>query len=123
MCSLITGMTAGRDGTLSEVQRIGWMQEAAKLRQAKNATLVQHATVSHTPVVGLKSSGTDVKTPKVFICYRRVDSEYPAHSIYETLVSHFGKEAVFFDVDSIPLGVKFHGILNEAVANATSSWR
>lgn len=54
--------------------------------------------------------------PKIFISYRRDDSAYPAQVIHETLVAKFGEEAVFFDVDSIPVGMDFHGILNEAVA-------
>ena len=36
--------------------------------------------------------------------------------ICDTLVTHFGKENIFFDVDVIPLGMDFHRILNEAVA-------
>ena len=54
--------------------------------------------------------------PKIFICYRRADSEYPAHSIYDALASRFGQENVFFDVDTIPVGLDFHGVLNEAVS-------
>ena len=66
--------------------------------------------------VGLKSSSnSDVVSPRIFICYRRDDSAYPSQSIYDTLVSHFGKESVFFDVDTIPVGLDFHGFLNEAV--------
>ena len=63
----------------------------------------------------VRPSGKSTKGPKVFICYRRVDSEYPAQFIHDKLVSYFGDDAVFFDVDSIPLGEDFHGILNEAV--------
>ena len=44
-----------------------------------------------------------------------MDSDYPAQFVHDNLVSHFGDNAVFFDVDSIPAGVNFHGILNEAV--------
>ena len=54
--------------------------------------------------------------PKIFICYRRDDSAYLSQFIYDTLVSHFDKESVFFDVDTIPAGQDFHEILNEAVA-------
>ncbi len=54
--------------------------------------------------------------PKLFISYRREDSAYPAHSICERLKSHFGKDAVFIDVDTIPYGVDFRKHLNDAVA-------
>lgn len=54
--------------------------------------------------------------PKIFISYRHDDGAYPAHSICDLLVDHFGKGAVFFDVHSIPLGSDFHGVLSDAVA-------
>jgi hypothetical protein len=54
--------------------------------------------------------------PKVFICYRREDSAYPAHQIYGVLSNHFGSESVVFDVDTIPLGVDFREYLNKQVS-------
>ncbi len=39
---------------------------------------------------------------KVFISYRRSDTEYIAGRIYDRLVSALGKDQVFKDVDSIP---------------------
>ncbi len=43
----------------------------------------------------------------VFISYRRDDSAATCGRIYDRLVSHFGREAIFIDVDNIPLGVNF----------------
>jgi hypothetical protein len=54
--------------------------------------------------------------PKIFISYRRNDSSYPADSIYKALASVFGKEALVFDVDTIPLGVDFRVHLSGEVA-------
>ncbi len=54
--------------------------------------------------------------PKIFISYRRADSRKDAGRIYDRLVDAFGKDAIFKDVDSIPLGADFRGILREAVA-------
>jgi flagellar biosynthesis GTPase FlhF len=54
--------------------------------------------------------------PKVFICYRREDSAYPAHQIYTILTNHFGSESVVFDVDTIPLGIDFRKYLNKQVS-------
>jgi flagellar biosynthesis GTPase FlhF len=54
--------------------------------------------------------------PKVFICYRREDSAYPAHQIYTILTQHFGSESVVFDVDTIPLGIDFRKYLNKQVS-------
>jgi oligopeptide transport system substrate-binding protein len=44
---------------------------------------------------------------KLFICYRRSDSADIAGRLYDRLASHFGRDAIFKDVDSIPLGIDF----------------
>lgn len=54
--------------------------------------------------------------PKIFISYRRADSRKDAGRIYDRLVEAFGKENIFKDVDNIPLGKDFRGVLREAVA-------
>lgn len=43
----------------------------------------------------------------IFISYRRDDSAATVGRIYDRLVEAFGKEVVFKDVDSIPLGADF----------------
>src|SRR5215510_7013524 len=56
------------------------------------------------------------RTPRtIFISYRRQDSGDVTGRIYDRLVQHFGKEAIFKDVDSIPLGVDFREFLGDAV--------
>ena len=53
---------------------------------------------------------------KILISYRREDSADVTGRIYDRLVQQFGQEAVFKDVDSIPLGVDFRAYLDEQVA-------
>jgi formylglycine-generating enzyme required for sulfatase activity len=53
--------------------------------------------------------------PKVFISYRRQDSAAMAGRIYDRLQAHFGKDAVFMDVDSIPFGADFRQHIRKAV--------
>ncbi len=53
--------------------------------------------------------------PAIFITYRRDDSIDVTGRIYDRLCEYFGKENVFKDVDSIPLGVNFRKYLSEAV--------
>lgn len=52
---------------------------------------------------------------KIFISYRRDDSGYVADSIYKRLCQDFDPEAVFFDVEGMPLGVEWDIYLRERV--------
>jgi hypothetical protein len=52
---------------------------------------------------------------KIFISYRRQDSMHQTGRIYDRLEARFGAEAVFKDVDSIPLGVDFRTVLANEV--------
>jgi formylglycine-generating enzyme required for sulfatase activity len=53
--------------------------------------------------------------PKIFISYRRSDSEDNAGRIYDRLSTDFGKASVFFDVDTIPFGIDFRDFLKGEV--------
>lgn len=53
---------------------------------------------------------------KILISYRREDSADVTGRIFDRLVQQFGREAVFKDVDSIPLGINFRKHLDEQVA-------
>jgi hypothetical protein len=57
----------------------------------------------------------------IFISYRRVESIHQAGRIYDDLVAHFGKAAVFKDVDSIPAGVDFRSHLNQVLATCQAA--
>jgi formylglycine-generating enzyme required for sulfatase activity len=52
---------------------------------------------------------------KIFISYRRQDSAGVAGRIYDRLRAHFGNDAVFMDIDSIPFGVDFREHIDAAV--------
>ena len=45
--------------------------------------------------------------PKIFLCYRREDTQGFARGIYQSLASKYGHEQVFRDIDSTPAGVRF----------------
>ena len=51
----------------------------------------------------------------VFISYRRDDSPGAAGRIYDRLANRLGREKVFFDIDSIGLGVDFVDVLWKSV--------
>ena len=52
----------------------------------------------------------------LFISYRRSDSEAYTGRLYDRLTLQFGKDTVFKDVDSIPLGTDFRTHLNAVVS-------
>ena len=52
---------------------------------------------------------------RIFISYRRADSAGYAGRIYDRLTAHFGKDAVFMDVDTIEAGLDFVEVLQNAV--------
>jgi|HubBroStandDraft_6_1064221.scaffolds.fasta_scaffold25604_2 hypothetical protein len=54
--------------------------------------------------------------PKVFCCYRREDSTHQTGRIFDQLTARFGKDDLFRDVDSMPLGFDFRNVLSEQVA-------
>jgi thiol-disulfide isomerase/thioredoxin len=55
---------------------------------------------------------------KIFISYRREDSEWPANEIYTAIRKRVGNpdEDVFIDVDHIPFGVNFKNYIHGIVA-------
>lgn len=52
---------------------------------------------------------------RIFISYRRSDSADVAGRIYDRLIDKFGKNLIFKDVDSIPLGLDFKEYLDKKV--------
>ena len=62
-------------------------------------------------------ASTDTKKKnQLFLSYRRKDAADTTGRIRERLVAHFGRDAVFFDVDSIPLGVNFRAHIVSTLA-------
>ncbi|MGD8404526.1 MAG: TIR domain-containing protein [Anaerolineales bacterium] len=58
---------------------------------------------------------TPPQTGRIFISYRRADSAGYAGRIYDRLAAHFGKDAIFMDVDTIEAGLDFVEVLENAV--------
>jgi outer membrane protein assembly factor BamB len=54
---------------------------------------------------------------RIFISYRREDSQDVAGRIYDRLVARYGEEHVFKDVDDIPLGADFPQHIDGAVSS------
>lgn len=52
---------------------------------------------------------------QIFLSYRREDSADVSGRIYDRLAQHFGQNAIFTDVNSIPLGIDFQQYIDEQV--------
>jgi hypothetical protein len=50
--------------------------------------------------------------PRIVISYRRADAEAITGRIFDRLVARYGRDAVFRDVDNIPLGVDFRHFID-----------
>src|SRR5580658_2896207 len=55
---------------------------------------------------------------KIIVSYRRSDSQAVAGRIVDRLISHFGADAVFMDVDNIPFGIDFRDYIHSVFAKA-----
>jgi TIR domain-containing protein len=51
----------------------------------------------------------------VFISYRRSDSAAITGRIRDRLADYYGADAIFIDIDSIPLGIDFRQQIQEAI--------
>lgn len=56
---------------------------------------------------------------KIFISYRRSDADVVAHRMFDWLVEEFGSDAVFIDIDRLPLGGDFRSHINEQILQAS----
>lgn len=71
------------ENTLAEVQREGTTRRESRIQ------------------------ATQLERPKIFLCYRREDTQGFARGIYQSLAGKYGHEQVFRDIDSTPAGVRF----------------
>ena len=53
--------------------------------------------------------------PKISISYRRADSEAITGRIFDRLIAHYGKDAIFRDIDNIPIGTDFRQHISETL--------
>ena len=67
------------------------------------------------PVRGTDHVGeAEAVRPKVFLCYRREDSQNQAGRIHDWLTNRFGNEAVFYDLN-IPAGEDWRQFIEESI--------
>ncbi len=59
-------------------------------------------------------------TGRIFINYRRGDSQAAAGRLYDRLLQHFDRDRLFMDVDGLEPGVDFEKSLDEQVSNCSA---
>jgi hypothetical protein len=55
---------------------------------------------------------------RIFISYRREDSQDVTGRVYDRLVEYFSAASIFKDIDNIPLGLDFRTVLDDAMDKA-----
>jgi hypothetical protein len=63
------------------------------------------------------AGSTPAAPGRIFLSYRREETDFPAGWLHDRLVAHFGRDQVFRDVDDIPLGANFPEVIAKAVAS------
>ena len=63
------------------------------------------------------TASTGTAPGRIFMSYRREETAYPAAWLFDRLASHFGRDQVFKDVNSIELGDDFVEVINTAVGS------
>ena len=66
---------------------------------------------------GIMTASTGNVPARIFMSYRREETAYPAAWLFDRLASHFGREQVFKDIDSIELGDDFMEVITTAVGS------
>jgi hypothetical protein len=54
---------------------------------------------------------------KIFISYRREDAPDAAGRIADRLIDHFGIGSIFFDIDTVPIGVDYRDHIDEVISS------
>lgn len=58
--------------------------------------------------------------PRIFICYRREDTQDAAGRLHDRLVEAYGADRVFMDIDNVPLGADFVGYVSEQISRCSA---
>jgi ATP-dependent Clp protease ATP-binding subunit ClpB len=114
---------------LANAQRRGDFQHAGELAYGRipglekqlteveaSATMEESVTADDVSMALSQQPDALVQSGKIFISYRRRDSAGYAGRVHDRLEREFGRDLVFMDVDSIPLGADFVEILRAAVS-------
>jgi hypothetical protein len=91
------------------VKPVSQDRKSQSLRPAKTARPISDSLARK------EEAAPQAGSAHIFVSYRRSDSADVSGRIYDRLIAKFGKETVFKDVDSIPLGLDFKEYLDKQV--------
>jgi hypothetical protein len=75
------------------------------------SSISRHVRPSKEPLV------SEARPRRIFLCYRREDTQGEAGRLHDRLSAVYGPEWVFMDVDSVPFGVDFVDHIREQLAD------
>jgi hypothetical protein len=103
----------------------GNVKEEAHGKQETSDQIEQGADVAAASVTGVEGTretriqAAPFERPKIFLCYRREDTQWPAGRIYDNLASKYGQEQVFRDIDSTRAGIKYSAWIESKVSQSS----
>ena len=92
--------------------RLAWSSATKARLIAELATLAKQGTIAQPPQRPARSAEPPLR---VFINYRRRDSQAEANWLHEILSEQFGDDNVFIDTDDIPPGSDFDEVLRSQI--------
>ena len=103
---------------------IAYWRETVSRRQFAQLQARGESGISYLGDGYLEGSGelvakrTPQNSPRITISYRREDSGIITGRIFDRLANHYGKNAVFRDIDNIPAGVDFREHIGETLSQS-----
>ena len=91
-----------------------WQRSIAIQYSPQQSTIA----IQHSPPESMKRPTPQPRGSKIFISYRRLDTSHIAGRIYDRLAREMPENEVFFDVDTIPIGVNFKQHISSAVGSS-----
>ena len=89
-------------------------EEAEREAAAAVAPVAKAQPERETPV-----QAPELQRARVFLCYRREDTQWSAGRIYDNLASEYGQEQVFRDIDSTRAGTKYSAWIESRVSQSS----
>lgn len=119
ICLLVGWRFFKNENVVMENDQLFKKKHGKGLKKETAAKKVVQEQPRKTEIKPKPTHGADATTTKtIFLSYRRKDSADVSGRIYDRLSIKYGKDQVFKDVDSIPLGVDFRSYIDDMVSRA-----